>query len=78
MPRSEVAAQIEVIDSTLHGRCHCGATAKWTVSLRLEGAQIKPAVQSANLCDQHAEQFGASNHLVFPPDDVRVRHASKG
>jgi len=77
MPRSEVASQIEVIDSTLHGRCHCGAAAKWTVSLRLEGAQIKPAFQRADLCGQHAEQFAVSNRLTFPPSDVRVRHASK-
>jgi hypothetical protein len=45
--------------------------------IMLDGAQVKPAFQRANLCDQHAEQFAASNHLTFPPSGAPARHESK-
>ena len=67
MSSSELAARIQAVDSTVRARCHCGTRAKWTASLRLEEAQIDPAFQHEDLCDQHAEQFAAIHRLIFPP-----------
>jgi len=77
MALPDVAAQIQAIDSTVRRRCHCGTKAKWTASLRLKDAQIKPAFQHEDLCDQHAEQFAAINHLSFPPSDTPPLYKSE-
>ena len=67
MAWQNVAAKIQPIDSTAHKLCHCGAEAKWTASLRLEGAQIRPVFQHQDLCEEHAAQFAAVQKLRFPP-----------
>src|ERR1017187_6015026 len=58
MSAAELDPKIQPIDPTGHNPCHCGAKAKWTASLRLEGAQIRPSFQHQDLCKEHAEQFG--------------------
>ena len=65
----ELEPKIQPIDPTGHKPCHCGAKAKWTASLRLEGAQISPSFQHQDLCKEHAEQFAAVHKLRFPPTD---------
>src|SRR6266700_679894 len=54
MPGSNLEAKIQPIDPTGHKLCHCGATAKWTASLRIEGAQVHPSFQHQDLCEEHA------------------------
>ena len=77
MSSPELAARIQATDSTVQERCHCGTKAKWTCSLRLEGAQIEPTFQHEDLCDQHAEQFAAINHLRFPRTMAPWAHEPK-
>jgi len=69
MSASERDPKIQPIDPTRHNPCHCGAKAKWTASLRLEGAQISPSFQHQDLCKEHAQQFAAVHKLRFPPTD---------
>jgi hypothetical protein len=64
---SNLEAKIQPIDPTGHKLCHCGTTAKWTASLRLEGAQVRPEFQHQDLCEEHAAQFGAVQKIRFPP-----------
>ena len=74
---SELTAQIQAIDSTVHTRCHCGTKAKWTASLRLDEAQIEPRFQHEDLCEQHAEQFAAVYNLRFPRIGASSERKSK-
>jgi hypothetical protein len=69
MSSSELDPKIQPIDPTRNNPCHCGAKAKWTASLRLGGAQIRPSFQHEDLCKEHAEQFAAVHKLRFPPSD---------
>ena len=69
MSVSELDPKIKPIDPTGQSRCHCGAKAKWTASLRLEGTQVRPSFQHQDLCKEHAEQFAAVHKLRFPPTD---------
>ena len=69
MSESELDAKIQPVDPTGHNRCHCGAKAKWTASLRLEGAQVRPSFQHEDLCKEHAEQLAAVHKLRFPSTD---------
>jgi len=73
----EVYPKIQPIDPTTQKLCHCGTKAKWTASLRLEGAQILPASQNEDLCDDHAEKFAADHGLKIPPADRSVARKSK-
>ena len=77
MSAEELDPKIQPIDPTGHNPCHCGAKAKWTASLRLEGAQISPSFQHQDLCKEHAEQFAAVHKLRFPPTDQPSAPASK-
>jgi len=43
MALSDPSATIQLLDPTVQTRCHCGTKARWIASLRLEGAQIRPA-----------------------------------
>ena len=45
-------------------------TGRRSVSLRLEKTKIKPALQRADLCDQHDELFAASDHPMFSAGDL--------
>ena len=67
----ELDPKIQPIDPTVEKSCHCGATAKWTASLRLEGAQVSPAFQHEDLCQEHAEQFAAVHKVSIPPAEQR-------
>jgi hypothetical protein len=69
MSATELDPKIQPIDSTVQKLCHCGSKAKWTASLRLEGAQIRPEFQHQDLCKEHTEQFAAIHKLRFPPSD---------
>jgi len=66
MASSDLSATIRLLDPTGQTRCHCGSKAKWIASLGLEGAQISPAFQHEDLCNDHAEQFAAKHNLGFP------------
>jgi hypothetical protein len=66
MPVPELDPKIQPIDPTVYKACHCGATAKWTASLRLEDAQIQPSFQHEDLCREHAEQFAAIHKVRMP------------
>jgi hypothetical protein len=68
----DVCPKIQPIDPTVTALCHCGTKAKWTASLRLEGAQVEPAFQHEDLCNEHAEQFAAKFSLEFT---LSARHA---
>jgi hypothetical protein len=67
MAPSDVAASIQLLDTSMQTRCHCGTKAKWIASIRLKGAQIIPVFQREDLCDDHAAQFAAKQNLEFPP-----------
>ena len=77
MSASALDPKIQPIDPTGHNRCHCGAKAKWTASLRLEEAQVRPSFQHEDLCKEHAEQFAAVHKLRFPPTDQPSAPSSK-
>ena len=73
MSLSELYPKIQPTDAMVEKLCHCGRIAKWIVSLRLEGAQIEPAFQHEDLCNEHAKQFAAKYDLKFPSDGLRAR-----
>jgi hypothetical protein len=53
--RLSLIPKIQPIDPTRNNFCYCGAKAKWTVSLRLGGAQIRPSFRHEDLCKELAE-----------------------
>ncbi len=73
MSSPELYPKIQPTDAIVEKLCHCGSKAKWIVSLRLEGAQIQPAFQHEDLCNEHAKQFAVKYDLKFPHDGLLAR-----